>query len=113
MKIFGFICLYILLSIGFANEYCESQKLYGFEDAVFLFGENVVDDNPQEVINELLVNTSWSLVQVDTFMTRKSFFQLLRVKDSNELILMTTTMQHVCFYLVPSSEPVRHSSDLT
>lgn len=88
----------------FANDYCQAQKLLGFEGAVFIMGASIPNHNPQAVIDELFVSSEATLVQVDTFATPKTYFELLRVKATNELVLMTVSMDDVCFYMIPTAE---------
>jgi len=109
------IFLFTLLLPGsvFADGYCQDQKLLGFEDAVFIEGASIPNHNPQMVINELLVGSLVTLTQVDTFATPSTYFELLRIQDTHELVLMTVGGEYVCFYLVPSVlvEP-NHASSL-
>ena len=105
MKVLISLIISLLFGFSFADGYCQTQKLYGFEDAEFLLGSTVPNNNPQAVVNELLDYASISLIKVDTFVTSITYYELSRVVKSNELILMTASEQHVCFYLVPTDEP--------
>ena len=111
-KIIVFLALLLTGSV-FAEGYCQDQTVLGFEDAVFIEGASIPDHNPQMVIDELLVGSVVNLRQADTFATPTTYFELLRIQETHELVLMTVGAEHVCFYFVPSGlvEP-NHASGL-
>jgi hypothetical protein len=96
------IIVLAITTVGFSNTYCLEQELLGFEQATFIKGAELNNEQPQVVIDELLSFAGVTLVQVDTFTTMHTFYELLRVKETNGLILMTVNEQHVCFYQVPT-----------
>ena len=102
----------VLLALSFtltvqASDYCKNQKLLGFEEAVYLRGAENANHDPQTVIDALVGEAAVDLVRIDSFVTASTFYELLRERRSNELFLMTVSKTHVCFYQVPSAEPVQ------
>lgn len=95
----------LLTGTAFANEFCSAQKPLGFEKAVFMLGADV-QGNPQEAIARLSPYLSGDLKQIDAFVTPKTSYQLFRDTFTNELVLLTSSAEHVCFYRVPTEEPV-------
>lgn len=113
MKKFVFLFVSLIAGVSFASEYCQTQKLYGFEEAVFMLGSDVQHGNPQDTFEQLLFSLSSDLKQIDAFVTPKTAYQLFRDTFTNELFLMTSSADHVCFYQVPTQEPIRFGHELS
>ena len=106
MKSLVALLVILLAGTAFANEFCSAQKPLGFEKAVFMLGADVLNGNSQEAIDQLSPYLNGDLKQIDAFVTPKTTYQLFRDVVTNELVLLTSSAKHVCFYRVPTEEPI-------